>query len=101
MNADRPGLPSDADVAAMTVGQRIRHYRKLRGWDQPQLMARMVLTAEGHGGTAATFDGRRSSLSKWENDRVTPNQHNRRLLAETLGVTVADLGLDQDPYFQW
>jgi transcriptional regulator with XRE-family HTH domain len=101
VNASRPGLPSDADVAAMTVGQRIRHYRKLRGWNQPQLMARMVQTAMGHGGTATTFDGRRSSLSKWENDHVKPNQHNRRLLAETLGVTVADLGLYQDPYLQW
>ena len=101
MNADRSGLPSEADVAAMTVGQRIRHYRKLRGWNQPQLMVRMAKVAEGHGGTATTHDGLRSELSKWENDRVKPDQHNRRLLAETLGVTVADLGLDQDPYFQW
>ena len=102
MTADRgPTLPSEDEVARMSVGQRLRHLRKLRGWSQLQMMVRMEQVAEGHGGTAATREGLRSELSKWEHDHVIPSQHNRRLLAETLGVTVADLGLDQDPYFKW
>ncbi len=85
----------------MTVGERIRHYRKLKGWSHLQMGVQMELVARGHGGTAATREGLRSELSKWENGRVKPEQHNRRLLAETLGVTVEDLGLTQDPYFKW
>jgi transcriptional regulator with XRE-family HTH domain len=85
----------------MTVGQRIRHFRLLRGLSHLRMAERMERVARGHGGTAATRGGQRTQLSKWEHDLVTPNQHNRRLIAETLQVSVADLGLYQDPYFRW
>jgi hypothetical protein len=38
-------------------------------------------------------------ISKWENAKNLPDQYNRHVLAEALGVTVADLGLDVDPDF--
>lgn len=40
-------------------------------------------------------------VSKWENDRVIPGEFNRRLLAESLEIRVADLGLSEDPDFAW
>jgi transcriptional regulator with XRE-family HTH domain len=85
----------------MTVGQRIRHLRKLKGWSHLQMILRMEEVSRGHRGTATTRAGLRSQLSKWEGDRITPDQHNRRVIAEALGVTVADLGLVQDPYYKW
>jgi len=56
--------------------------------------------AAKHGGTAEL----RSlviMISKWEHDAKIPNHYNRHLLAEALQITVADLGLPEDPDFFW
>ncbi|MBM2623878.1 helix-turn-helix transcriptional regulator [Actinoplanes sp. LDG1-06] len=53
-----------------------------------------------YGGTA-TVEALKGMISKWETGRKVPNQANRHLLAETLGLTVTSLGLSVDPDYVW
>jgi transcriptional regulator with XRE-family HTH domain len=71
-----------------------------RRWSHQQLAQHMRIVAVDHDGTAS-LDSLKIMISKWENDRLVPGEYNRRLLAETLGVPVEDLGLTVDPDFVW
>ncbi|MFC7532329.1 multiprotein-bridging factor 1 family protein [Actinoplanes sp. GCM10030250] len=71
-----------------------------KGWSQLQLANRMNEAAKHHDGTAQLCS-LVVMISKWENGAKVPGEYNRRLLAETLGITVADLGLAEDPDFLW
>jgi hypothetical protein len=48
---------------------------------------------------AATIASLLIMLSKWENDRKRPNQYNLHLLAASLDIPVAALGVPVDPDF--
>ena len=56
--------------------------------------------AVGHGGTAR-LASLKIMLSKWENNHKVPNQYNRHLVAQALGLEVSDLGLWADPDFRF
>src|SRR3954451_24452889 len=80
-------LPTAEEVRAMTPGQRIFHYRSLRGYSQSDLVGRMRLVAARYRRCGVD----RRQISRWENGTHTPDPYSRHLLAEALGVTVADL----------
>ena len=68
----------------MTLGERIQHYRKLRGLSQEQLADLVGVT--------------RQAVSKWELNEAMPDAAKLALLATALGVsTDCLLGLDQPP----
>jgi hypothetical protein len=81
-------------------GRLIRRARMACRLSQIQLAQRMRDIAAEHGGTA-TLACLKVMISKWENEVKAPNEYNRRLLAAALGVTVADLGLPEDPDYLW
>lgn len=94
------GDASNAARPEFSFGRRLRRFRMRRRWTQLQLAQRMRDVAAKHGGTAEL----RSlviMISKWEHDAKIPNHYNRHLLAEALQITVADLGLPEDPDFFW
>lgn len=80
----------------MTPGQRIFHYRSLRGYSQADLVGRMRLVAARYRRCGVD----RRQISRWENGTHTPDPYSRHLLAEALGITVADLGLSPNRYFR-
>jgi transcriptional regulator with XRE-family HTH domain len=84
----------------MSVGRRLRRARMARQWSQVHFAQRMRDVAASHGRTA-TLPSLKIMISKWENGAMVPNEYNRHLLAATLQVTVADLGLSEDPDFVW
>jgi hypothetical protein len=86
--------------AELSFGRRLRRRRKGQGWTQLVLAQRMRDIAVHHGGTAL-LTSLKVMISKWENEHKEPDEFNRRLLAATLGTTVADLGLSEDPDFLW
>ena len=98
-----PSLSSarnEPEQPQLTTGRRIRRARMRRRWSQRKLVITMRETAAKRGGTASV-PALMIMLSKWENDRVVPSEFNRRLLAESLEIEVADLGLTEDPDFVW
>jgi hypothetical protein len=84
----------------LSFGRRLRRVRMACRLSQIQLAQRMRDTAVDHGGTA-TLACLKVMISKWENEVKVPNEYNRRLLAAAMGVTVADLGLPEDPDYIW
>lgn len=84
----------------LSVGRRLRRARMARRWSQVHFAQRMRDVAEAHGKTA-TLPSLKIMISKWENGAMLPNEYNRHLLAATLQVSVADLGLSEDPDFVW
>ncbi|GAA4256428.1 helix-turn-helix transcriptional regulator [Dactylosporangium darangshiense] len=89
-------LPTPEEIKNMTPGQRIFHYRSLRGYSQQTLAARMRLIAVRYRGSGVD----RRQISRWESDMHTPDTYSRHLLAEALEVRVKDLGLPPNPYFR-
>ncbi|XVU24233.1 helix-turn-helix domain-containing protein [Actinoplanes sp. CA-054009] len=99
-SAGRPAIHPSSKPADWTVGQWLRDLRERRGWSQPDLARNMVKVAAEFGGTAE-LASLKPMISKWENDHIEPDQYNRHLLAQTLGVKVTELGLWVDPFFVW
>lgn len=102
---DEPAMdPSGAEEnnanSGLSFGRRLRRLRKRQGWTQLVLAQRMRDMAVQHGGTAELIS-LKAMISKWENGHKEADEFNRRLLAATLGTTVADLGLPEDPDFLW
>lgn len=98
-------VPSGAAASSevepkLSFGRRLRRARMARQWSQLHFAYRMREVAKTHGRTA-TLASLKVMISKWEHDVKLPNEYNRHLLAATLGVTVADLGLTEDPDFVW
>ena len=94
----RSGGDQERDEETKTVGRRLRRLRMQSGWSQPVLAYHFLAVAATYR-RAVEKDSLVKMISKWEGDRIVPDQFNRRVLAEVLGVTVADLGLDVDPDF--
>ncbi|WP_432983312.1 helix-turn-helix transcriptional regulator [Dactylosporangium sp. CA-233914] len=89
-------LPTAEDIARMTPGERIFHYRNVLNYSQSDLVGHMRLIAANYRGTGVD----RRQISRWETGRHTPDPYSRHLLAMALRVTVADLGLPPNPYFR-
>lgn len=71
------------------TGNRLAELRTAAGLTQAEVAERLNTKA----GRAGAVDG--NTISRWERGSVIPGASNRRLLAEVLGVTVAELGLAQ------
>jgi hypothetical protein len=85
----------------LSFGRRLRRHRMHeRDWSQERLAQQMHLIGEQYGG-AAKVPSLRIMISKWEKERKIPNQRNRHLLAEALGIPVEHLGLERDPDYRW
>lgn len=97
---DPSGREADNPDPGPSFGRRLRRARMACRLSQIQLAQRMRDIAVDHGGTA-TRAALKVMISKWENEVKAPNEYNRRLLAAALGVTVADLGLPEDPDYIW
>lgn len=93
-------LRQAAEWPQLPFSLRLRRIRKARVWSHPQLAGRMVLVAKSHGGSANP-QSLKTSLSRWENGSRVADERNRRMLAEALSVDIADLGLTEDPDFDW
>ena len=65
----------------MTVGEKIRKYRMLKGWTQKELGLKV-------GFSAATADSR---IRKYESDAMAPKADIRTKLADALGVDLSAL----------
>lgn len=73
---NRRKLSNNRDLL-MTLGERIRELRTVKGWTQDELAER------------AGLNGRH--LSRFENDHVRPRAQTLRSLAEAFGTTVEEL----------
>ena len=82
----------------LSFNRRLRQARLANHWSQLQLAHRMREVGAAHRG-AATLESLLIMLSKWENGRKRPSQYNLHLLAASLEIPVAALGLPVDPDF--
>ena len=82
----------------LAFDRRLRRARLAKQWSQLQLAHRMREVGAAHRG-AATIASLLIMLSKWENGRKRPSQYNLHLLAVSLDIPVAELGLPVDPDF--
>jgi len=71
---------------------RLAAARTARGWTQGQLMRAMRARARIDGHELPDSGTLRVMLSRWENGRHHPAPFYRRLIAEALDMTEADLG---------
>jgi transcriptional regulator with XRE-family HTH domain len=85
----------------LTVGMRIRRLRMAQQWSLTTLALQMRRAAVDLKKTAPSAESLKVMISKWEHNRLAPNEFNRRLLAAALKVRVTDLGLTEDPDFFW
>jgi transcriptional regulator with XRE-family HTH domain len=67
----------------MTIGQRIRKYRKAKKLSQKDLAERLNVY--------------QTHISKWEKDEFAPGAESVAALAKALGVSIADLYDDRPP----
>jgi transcriptional regulator with XRE-family HTH domain len=95
----QPTDPGSNDTN-VEFGRRIRRARMSRRWSHMILAHRMREVAVGHGANAS-LASLKVMLSKWEYERKRPNEYDRHLLAEALGVNVEELGLCHNPDFKW
>ncbi|GLZ00846.1 helix-turn-helix transcriptional regulator [Actinoplanes sp. NBRC 103695] len=93
-DADTP-----SDDGSLTVGDRIRRRRAHLGWSQAVLARRMKrIDAQYRDRTdQSTFA---TYTSRWERNKVLPDEYNRRILAKALRVDVSDLGLPVQRYYR-
>lgn len=73
-----------------SLGVRMREARRARGWSQETLARRVVQVRLARGETADPVSVK-TQLSRWENDRVTPDRPNLAIVAEALDATVEAL----------
>ncbi|MEV0132606.1 helix-turn-helix transcriptional regulator [Dactylosporangium sp. NPDC050688] len=89
-------LPTAEEIEQMAPGERIFHYRLIRGMSQSGLASRMRLIAERYRGLGTD----RWQVYRWETGGHEPDEYTRHILAMALGVQVQDLGLAPNPYFE-
>ena len=89
-------LPTAEEIELMAPGERIFHYRLMRGMSQSGLASRMKLIAERYKGLGTD----RWQVYRWEIGGHEPDEYTRHILALALGVQVQDLGLAPNPYFE-
>lgn len=98
----RSGPFSGIGLEGRSTGERIRRLRMAHRWSMGLLARELRRELRRRGEQLPpSVISLKQMISKWENDKKTPNEYNRHLLAEVLEVTVADLGLTQDPDFFW
>lgn len=66
----------------MSIGERIRHYRTIRGYTQGFLASRLCVTTQ--------------AVSKWENGHSLPDAITLSRIAGVLGVSCDTLILGKD-----
>jgi transcriptional regulator with XRE-family HTH domain len=98
---NKPSSPEPASTPdGLPFSRRLRRARMARGWSQLSLAQRMFVVAADYGGSA-TVEALKGMISKWERGKKGISSENAHLAAETLGTTVAELGLRVDPDFVW
>ena len=70
----------------MTLGERIRYVRQLRGMTQTELAEKAGFTADENG---------RIRISQYENDSRIPRKEQLKKISEALGVTSYYLSLEE------
>lgn len=85
----------------LSFGHRLNRRRQALGWTLERLAYEMRLVADGYGIPIANTKTLVPKLSRWQHDERPPGQRNLHVLAEALGVPVAELGLPVDPDFPW
>lgn len=96
MNSSLPQGPADQPKSP---GARMRRARLAKKWSLRKCALHFRQEALRRGYPAPSVASLIPMISKWENDKQEPDEYNRRILAIVLGVTVADLGLPEDPDF--
>ncbi|MDT7617293.1 MAG: hypothetical protein QOF00_4740 [Pseudonocardiales bacterium] len=74
----------------------LRAARMRQGWSQSDAAREIVALARRRGEPVAAAASLKTLLSRWENGHVVPEPQYRALLAELLGCTPAELGIDPD-----
>ncbi|MCW2720128.1 helix-turn-helix transcriptional regulator, partial [Pseudonocardia sp.] len=74
----------------------LRAARMRQGWSQSDTAREIVALARRRGEPVAAAASLKTLLSRWENGHVVPEPQYRALLAELLGCTPAELGIDPD-----
>jgi hypothetical protein len=78
-------------------GRVLRHARMRRRWSQQRLIRELQRVARERGLTLPNPESLKAMISRWERGHRVPDQYNRRLLCEALGLAVSQLGLPDDP----
>lgn len=89
------------DLEGRSTGGRIRRLRTAHHWSMETFAKELLAELRRREMKQPTVVSLKNMISNWELDKKTPNELNRHLLAHVLEVTVADLGLPQDPDFFW
>lgn len=87
----------DAAPGPGTPGSRIRLARLARGWSQDVLARRVAEVRRARGETVDPASVK-TQVSRWENDRVTPDRFTREVIAEAFSTSYEALyGLTDRP----
>ncbi len=86
----------DAAPGPGTPGSRIRLARLARGWSQDVLARRVAEVRRARGETVDPASVK-TQLSRWENDRVTPDRFTREIVAEAFSTSSEALFGVPDP----
>lgn len=74
---------------------QLRTARDKRGWSQTRLISELEKRARSRSVTVMAPASLRTAISRWENGRVIPDVHYRRLLCDIYGLTEDELGFAQ------
>lgn len=74
---------------------QLRTARDRRGWSQTRLISELERRARSRSVTVMAPASLRTAISRWENGRVIPDVHYRRLLCDIYGLTEDELGFAQ------
>lgn len=74
----------------MAFGDELRAARRRRGWSYGRLIGALREEAQRRGIGIMTDRSLTTALSRWENNRITPDEVYRRLLGAVLGLPVAE-----------
>ena len=77
-------------------GVVLRRARRRRNWSQRRLIYELQVVAARERKSLATAKSLKAQISRWERGHRVPDEYNRRLLCEALGIPVTDLGLGKD-----
>ncbi|HVB23830.1 MAG TPA: helix-turn-helix domain-containing protein [Ktedonobacteraceae bacterium] len=61
----------------VSVGQRLRQERELRGWSQTELARRTNIPTQ--------------NINRWENNKSLPQPHHQKMLADVFGLSIHEL----------
>lgn len=87
--------------SAQAAGATIRRARLQRRWTQLRLAYEHYRVARTYGLKPPDVGSLRSMISRWEKGHRDPDEINRRVLCEALGIPLADLRLPIDTDIPW